>query len=412
LTEKEQGQNIDTDSALPGGLIPLVDWRLPSASVRHTLKDALRSAWTRLAQGYRRDTSDFAPQPEIAAVTQLQLRRLAPEPDWHLRANALASALEESSPGQAPTRSVLLVAPPFAGVERSLNLLADRHGWQLIEPPEDLLMNQDAAAVWWDRQPLDQPWVIPELAKFWIRNHAGLAVIRELLNRMASEQCASGVVGCTSWCWSFWQRYLPDLPVPVQTLAPLGEEALAAWLDSLPGNASRPPLRVRMANNNDWVMPLRNRQNLDSGRHCTYLKDLAALSRGNPGVALAIWQRALRARPDDTQIKNDGEATSPAAAATRDCWVIPLDQVGLPEVSAVSRPMTSVLHSILLHGGLSTERLALATAMASVDVVRALRWLERYELVANGEDDWQVTPQAYPWVRRQLQGDGYPVDSF
>ncbi|MDC0661618.1 hypothetical protein [Marinobacter sp. SS21] len=355
---------------------------------------------------------DLVGQSEIAAVTQLQLRRLAPEPDWQARASALANALEEAAPGQKLARSVLLVAPPFSGLCQPLGLLAERYGWQVIEPPEDLLMSPDAAAVWWDRQPLDQPWVIPELAKFWLRNYAGLAAIRELLNRVASDQCAPGVVGCSSWCWSFWQRYLPDLPVTVQTLAPMGAEELAVWLESLPGNASRPPLRVRMANNNDWVIPLKDRPALGAGRHSTYLKDLAALSRGNPGVALAIWQRALRARPDDAQLAGDGEAASPTGTATRDCWVIPLEQVSLPEVSTVSRPMTSVLHSILLHAGLTTDRLALVTALTSLDVLRALRWLERYELVANGEDGWQVTAQAYPWIRRQLQGEGYPVDGF
>ncbi len=405
-------QDINTDAAFPGGLISLADWKLPSASVKHTLKDALRSAWVRLHQGYRHEANDFARQPEMAAVTQLQLRRLAPGPDWEARASALGSALKHFTPGQAPSNSVLLVAPPFSGLRQPLNVLAERHGWQIIAPPEDLLMSQDAAAAWWDRQPLEQPWVIPELAKFWLRNYAGLAVIRELLSRVASAHCAPGVIGCSSWCWSFWQRYLPDLPVPIQTLAPMGAEELAIWLEALPGNASRPPLRVRMANNGDWVIPLKEGPDLGAGRSSSYLRDLAALSRGNPGVALAIWQRALRARPDDDQLAGDDETPSTTGAATRDCWVVPLDQVNLPTLSTVSRPMTSVLHSLLLHDRLTADRVALVTGLGSLDTLRALRWLERYELVSSDGVGWQVTPQGYPWVRRQLQGDGYPVDSF
>lgn len=359
------------------------------------------------------DDAGFTAAADITTVSQLQLRRLAPEPDWSMRAMALGMALDEAGPGPTSNgTTAFLVAPPFSGLDAPLWRLAEARQWQVIEPPEELGMGPEEAAAWWNAQPLDRPWVIPELAKFWLRHYAGLALVKELFNRVTLGHTAPGIVGCSSWCWSFWYRYLSDLPVTVYTPAPMRAEELSVWLESLPGDGSGLPLRVRKSNNGYWVLPLDEPNAANGARLSTYLKDLAALARGNPGVALAIWQRALRVRPDEALPEGEAGPAKATVAGHRDCWVVPLDQVALPSVSTISRPAGLVLHAVLLHSGLNRQRLALVTGLSPGEVEGALGYLERYDLVVNQDEAWQVTPQGYPWVRRRLQSEGYPVDGF
>ncbi|MDX1457255.1 MAG: hypothetical protein R3276_06675 [Marinobacter sp.] len=405
----DEDRTYQGNPALPGGLIPLAEWRLPAASVQHTLKDGLRSAWGRLRQGVRTDEIGINTGAEITSVSQLQLRRLAPDPDWSVRAKALAVALDELNTTQATN---FLVAPPFSGLRQPLLCLAEQRQWQVIAPPGNLLMGQEEAVAWWDALPLDRPWVIPDLAKFWLRHYAGLSLVRALFNRVISGQCAPGVVGCSSWCWSFWYRYLDDLSVSAFTPAPMMAEDLSLWLDRLPDGSLKSPLRVRKSNNGYWVLPIKEQQDTNGSRHSTYLKDLSALARGNPGVALAIWQRALRVKPDEPQPEAEANSGESKDAGTRDCWVVPLDQVSLPSLSSISQPAIQLLHGMLLHDGLDSKRLSLVTGLPDLEVQGALRILQRHDLVERCEDDWQVTPQGYPWIRRQLQSEGYPVDGF
>lgn len=101
-----EDQTYQGNPALPGGLIPLAEWRLPASSVQHALKDGVRSAWGRLRQGVKTDEIGIDTGAEITRVSQLQLRRLAPDPDWSVRAKALAAALDELNTTQATNFAV------------------------------------------------------------------------------------------------------------------------------------------------------------------------------------------------------------------------------------------------------------------------------------------------------------------
>ncbi|OEY67866.1 hypothetical protein BG841_01625 [Marinobacter sp. X15-166B] len=399
--------------ALPGGLIPCGEWKPPAGSVQRTLKEAARNGWRFLQKGFRPDEQPLEKPKDTASLSERQRARYAPLPDWTQRGRELGAALDELEDDGAIK---VIVAPPFAGLGTPLELLAKIRGWRIIEPPEDLFMSPQDAASWWRERSTESPWLVPDLAQFWLRHRSGLALIREFLIRVARDEQGQGVVGCSSWCWEFWAHYMPEVPIYPYTLAPLDGAGLADWFTALARNPHGRALRVRMANNDRWAL-LPDGACDDADKRSTFLQDLAAKARGNSGVALAIWRQALQTEPEGDEDDEDDPAPDPAETPETskpcDCWVLPLDRITLPGMPGnSSRKLTHLLHAMLLHSGLSEERLALTTGLNDQEVSVSLAALRRAELVVQEGGGWRVTVLGYPAVRRRLQSDGYPLDRF
>lgn len=413
----------ESSPSLPGGLIPLDQWKLPEMSVQRTLKDALRHMMAQLRAGISPEEEPFQSLDDLPLLTEKQISQIAPRPDFTSLARAVLSSLDELRQNETLNRDVaLVVAPPFAGVREALVRLPGLEAWadddtvgpwRLIAPPENLLMNQEDACRWWDEQDLSGPWVIPELADFWLRHTSGLALIRELFQRIASEQVGPGLVGCSSWCWQFWESYLPDAHFGALTPAPLDSERLGQWLESLACARDQRPLTARMTDDGLFVLPAADPQDGSKRKHSGFLRDLATSARGISGVALAIWQRSLRARPEDEM--EEGKSEQAHGGGGRHCWVVPLDQLSLPAMAQSSdRAIGFILHALLLHDGLNEERIALVTGIGQPELQLALSRLSRSDVVSFGDASghWHITPLGYPTVRRHLQSWGYPVDAF
>lgn len=409
--------------SLPGGLIPLEQWQLPEVSVKRTLKDAVRHLMAQLRAGVSHDEEPFQSLDDLPPLTEKQVQHIAPRPDFTVLAEAILGSLEEMRQAETLRREVaLLVAPPFSGVREALVRLPgvpsgagddDRSQWHLIAPPDNLLVSREDARRWWNNQDLSGPWVIPELADFWLRHTDGLSLIRELLHRISAGEAGPGVVGCSSWCWQFWESYLPDAHLAPLAPAPLDAERLGQWLEYLASCRDPRPVTARMTDDGLYVLPFENPTDDDKRKHSGFLRDLATAARGVPEVALAIWQRSLRARPEDDS-QADSKNHSPKGSE-RHCWVVPLDQLSLPAMpQSRERAIGFILHALLLHDGLDEARISLVTGLDQPELCLALSRLRRSELVSLGEASrrWHVTPLGYPTVRRHLQSWGYPVDAF
>lgn len=404
-------------------------WEIPEISVHRSLKDGLHHILVQLHMAG--DDEAFQSLDDLPALSDQQRQRFAPEPDFSALAQALAQKIEQNRAESANPRAVaLLVAPPFSGVREALarwplaNVAggASGEGHCVIAPPQNLLMNEDEAAHWWDAQELTRPWVIPELADFWLRHMSGLALIRELFRRIAAGDAGQGIVGCSSWCWQFWVNYIPDLNLAPSTPAPLDSSLLGAWLAHLSERNSRSPVTARMTHDGRYVLPLDEQIDGEKVKRSGLLRDLAATSRGNAGVALAIWRKALRAQPEEGA--DDAEGDSPQSTDQSDqnsgkqsrcCWVIPLDQLSLPTMpQSRERSVGFVLHALLLHDGLDETALELVTGISPHQLSHALSRLARAEIIARSEYSWRwhVTALGYPTTRRHLQTWGFPVDAF
>ena len=142
-----------------------------------------------------------------------------------------------------------------------------------------------------------------------------------------------------------------------------------------------------------------------------FLPILAAHGRGIPGIAHAIWRASLRTTPDETL--SDTAANEDSANQCSTVWVTPWHQIRQPTpTSALLREQATLLHTLLLHAGLTRATLAPLLPLALSSAEAALARLEDAELVIRHEDEWRISPMGYPIVRRFLRDDGYLIDGF
>lgn len=418
---------------MPRGLIPVEQWRLPEISVRRSLKDGWRYALARIRSGVMAENEVFESLDNLPELSIAKLEAVAPQPDFLALAGTLSSALEERRSNDLAGQGVtLLVAPPFSGIRSALECFprmemrdggegrADGEGgavkqWSLIIPPENLLLDDQGARQWWDRQDLSRPWVISEMADFWLRHLSGLALVRELLRRVAAGGLAPGIIGCSSWCWQFWSCYFEDAHFAPVTTSPLAATELSAWFESLAAGAGDKPIAARMTDDGSWVLPVADGNDEKKRKHSSFLRDLSSVARGNPGVALAIWRRALRTRPEQEVDTKESGGVSPDGGAAARVWVVPFDQLGLPTVpQSQSDNAGLLLHALLLHDGLNASDLQLVTSVTEYEAGFVLTRLARSELIEQEASDgrWTVTAHGYPSIRRHLQSWGFPIDTF
>jgi hypothetical protein len=141
------------------------------------------------------------------------------------------------------------------------------------------------------------------------------------------------------------------------------------------------------------------------------MNQLAAHTFGIPGVAISLWRRALRQEPDRAAADKAPEDTCQGLETT--LWVLPWDKLTHPSLTApVSSETSIVLHTLLLHNGLSQEVLAEILPFSTHGVTRAVWSLKDADLIEKADGRWNVSPGGYPMVRRYLNGEGYLTDSF
>lgn len=423
MTEK---QLLPTETpCLPGGLIPMDQWKLPETSVRRSIKGAIRHILSQLRAGMSSDEEPFESLDDLPVLSESLRRRVAPEPDFSIQAAALAQGLEQMNADRAIVRDVaFLVAPPFSGIREALVRFPWLHSgresaspadWSIIAPPENLLLDEDDARNFWDEQDLSEPWVIPELADFWLRHISGLSLIRELFRRISARETGRGVVGCSSWCWQFWESYLPEAHMSPSTLAPLNANYLGIWLEYLSHRNGKLPVSARMSNDGLYVLPPQDENGDSKPKQSVFLRDLAATSRGIHGVALAIWRSALRGRPEGDSEAGEHQEGAEGRGQSPHCWVVPLDQLNSPAMPhSNDRTLGFILHALLLHDGLGEASLSLVTGLSAHELSHGLSRLARAEIIVRGESGgrWHVTALGYLTVRRHLKSWGFPVDNF
>ena len=139
---------------------------------------------------------------------------------------------------------------------------------------------------------------------------------------------------------------------------------------------------------------------------------LAAHSRGNLGVAWAIWRASLRTEPDDEEVAAAADEEAPRSRQ-QTVWVSAWEKLQHPEPPPQSgRDEAFVLHALLLHNGLSLEALQHCLPLAPNHVVETLLRLEEVGMVDPHDAVWQVTALGYPAARQFLQASGYLTDAF
>lgn len=390
--------------------VAMRDYQPPPADVVETTKRRIGTWWRRLQPDVQEPTPYVKPEAELDRLAQWQLRRAAPSPEWSDAAEALDAALGDwvTHPGgDQPLR--LLVAPPHIRRGAILGAWAERRGWHIIPAPSvDCILSEDEA---WSSQHWSDgdPWVLTNLERVYVRHARGLDLVCSFLDRARVGTLGPGLIGCDSWAWAYlghvWRGWLP---APL-TLQAYDEVRLARCFRRLAGQPGAQQVRFRQSDDGSDVLPPLEEA---TGEHSSsdFLHHLATYSRGNLGVAWAVWRAALRSEPLPNLA---GEAERDQHIAGRTIWVTPWARMEHPAIPpGAGRDTAFVLHALLLHAGLTTALVRTLMPMTGSRVTEILDDLRVGGVISLYEDRWRVTPTGYPPAREFLEAKGYLTDAF
>ena len=379
---------------------PLTEFRAPPASVSELARTGLRG----LLQRFRDQTP---PDPEdedraLLAFGSDELEKLVPVPPLDQIVEALSASLPEWPEGAASPKLCVVVEPPPGPSLDLVAMLARARRIPVLEPPApDALLEGSEPVLRALERRADEPLAIPHLERWFLRHPHALGTLRDVLAALALRR-AGTLVSCGSWAWAWLRAALQAgtlLPEPL-VLAALDAEALASWLGST--TAGRVVCREP---DGKWL--LRSEGGDIPGESSNFLRDLAAEARGNPVVARALWTAALRRPPEGAfdGVDLPGGVTRLAA--------VPWARLVRPSLERPARfEEVAVLHSLLLHGGLSLDVLDRVLPFDRPALSRCLAGLAAIRLVEAGTDEWRVTTSGYPAVRRELAATGIPADDL
>ncbi|WP_107851739.1 hypothetical protein [Oceanimonas marisflavi] len=244
-----------------------------------------------------------------------------------------------------------LLDPPFSATAEIARDWAEWRQWPRLTPPTQEQLNGAQVDAWWAGQGVRGPWLIDDLARYFLRTARGMAFLRILLVQLVQGGFGSGLVVCNSWTYRFIVQAF-ELSLPnMHCFAP-----------------ATPALLRELGIQGD------DRQ----------LARLAARSRGNSGVALALWS---------AEYGHD--------------QALPRMPAGADDTTAF------VLYALLLHRGLGEQGLQQVLPMLAPDQLAAcLLRLACVGLVQRDGTCWRISPVAYGEVREFLAGRDHCLDDF
>ena len=395
--------------------VPIADYRVPTATVEHTVKTGLSALWQHLRpKPASPQTPPLKTDDELRTVPEAQIEWIAPAPDWQPATAALDDALAGWLDTEQPARAcVFVISPPHGGNGDILTAWAGNHGWRVISPPspERILARDSAWLADWTRD--QSPWVLPNLERCYLRHARGLELARRLLDQTGSgDSLGRGIIGCDSWAWAFLRRAWNGPEPPLLTPQSFDPPRLARWLQGFNAGSGMDHLVFRQADNGKYVLPpSANAVEDEPAETSDFLRILAAHSRGIPGIAHTIWRASLRTVPDETLSETRANADQANRRST--IWVAPWHQI--PQTTPASgllREHAVPLHTLLLHAGLTAELLAQLLPLATPSIAATLAGLEAAGLLIRHGNEWRISPMAYPTVRQFLRDNGYLTDGF
>lgn len=382
--------------------VPLVDYAVPQATISRTIKSGIKDIWQRF---HRQDTPVHQPAQDLEYLPPSAVEKVAPPSNWSGAVQALEIAVKHKT-GSAEAPSVMMVAGlPGSGNTQILSRLAKSLGWRLIPAPDpQQILTQDLAWLDWTTS-ANNPWVLPDLGKTYLRHVRGLTLVRQLLAKINSKAAGPGIIGCDSWALAYLRRVLPvSFPEAVVAQA-FDDHSLGRWLSRRANDGCGRQLHFRQADNGETVLPAD-----DGAKANAFINQLAARSFGIPGIALEIWRRALKREPDQTAGDQASE-TGPADGIT--IWVEPWEKIPSCVVPSDLGPASPVLmHSLLLHNGLPRDLAADLLPFSATETGRTLIALTDAGIVQTHQEELKISARWYPSVKAYLNGEGYLTDRF
>lgn len=393
-------------------IVPLAEYTVPSAVDPR----AMRKRWTALRRLLRRDAGEAqAPvrtEADLKVLPRERLEHVAPPIDRAAAAEALDAALGGGLSRPGSRQSVrFLIGQPFCGYDEIIARWAADRGARLVSPPryEAVLAGDER---WLAEIPgAEGGWALPALQRCFLRHASGLSLVRRLLERAASGQLGGAVIGCDSWAWAYLQRIFPVPQLSALTVQAFDGRRLAALLAPPSPAEGHRALRIRNARTGACVLPepaVRESGDFEVSKE---LEQLAARSRGNPGVAWMRWRERLRAEPDPEQAGHRDEQEESAEGEGDVVWLT--EEVEDPVLpSDMAEDGALLLHALLIHNGLPAWLLPELLPIPGDRVASLLGRLEALGIIESEGEMRRVAALGYATARERLRERGYLVDAF
>jgi hypothetical protein len=373
------------------------------------------------------DGTAFA-QEKLNRLPHALRDQVAPAPDWTAPAAAFTETMRDWLTAKTPASwHQIVVGAPGSGTTAMLLHWATTQGLTVLQPPspEEILTEGSA---WLARLPKQcvTPVVIPNLERYFLRHAHGLNLLRRFLDWLMAQPCHC-LIGCSSWAWAYLSKALAidalfTLP---WTLDALDGKRLQQWFNALAARQCECTIVFRQADNGRFIIPPppisqpsdeEKATSQDNHKHSTseeeistFLVDVAARSRGNPGVAWALWRHSLRMAPANEQ-EQDKYQTN---AYDLTIWVAPWNQLKLPTLGVQPhRNELFILHLLLIHERLTTQHMIQLLPLTVFEVVRVLDQLNNAGLLEKRGEAWRVAPLGYPAIREALEQEGFLIDAL
>jgi hypothetical protein len=405
--------------------IRLDQYNRPSDTSRETMRKGISGLWLRLGWGSKAEESVFA-EKELSQVPQELVDKAAPDPDWSASLPAVTAVLDTWLDAKVPGSSnQIFVGPPYHGTSEILTAWAQTRGWRLVAAPSPEMILTGGQDWLTQLEEDNEPLVLPHLEHCYLRHYNGLTLLRRLLDHIIS-QTRRWLVGCDSWAWAYLSKALKVNTVfpPPFILEAFDEERLKIWFQQLATASGEHIFVFRQLDSGKYVLPPAAGDEASGDRSQGavaedngFLKNVAAYSRGIPGVAWAVWRHSFGFVNTTAE---DGAECAPEAPAADECnpahpiLVTPWSQLNLPgfPFQRVSLGLLMVLHTLLIHGGLWSRILPELLPLSPMEILEHLYLLEASGLVESDQSFWRVTPVGYPVVRQVLQSEGYLTDAI
>lgn len=403
----------DTENPLPPlwKYVSVSEYSVPAEPVARSAQRGLALFRHLFRQSSADSDAPLKTDAELRSLPAPRLDRVAPAPLWEAAAEALEAELEGWLRQPNPEQPVVvLIGPPFGGRKEILDRWADGRNWRPVAPPspEQILSGDDnwLSGLTGD----DTPWIFPALEQAYLRHETGLALVRGFLNLACSGALGRGLVGCDSWAWAYLSRLRRGRRPATLALQGFDQVGLGRLFQESADECGGEAVRFRQSDNGQFVL-LRQDDHETTESVSSFLRLLAAYSRGNVGVAHAVWRSCLLSAPDETIDENKNDA--PGGMPAQTIWVTPWDQRKPPAIpEGAGRDEAFVLHALLLHDGVSVSLLDRLLPLSSERVTEIADRLEGADLVIRADGMWRVSALGYPAARRFLQANGYLVDAF
>lgn len=402
VSEKEKEQHPPL-----WNFFPLAEYTVPTYPARGMME----KKWDSFKSFFRtQDAKKVCKgEDELRKLRGSRLAHLLSEPDCQYLAKELDSFLENNHEAGDDSSVSFLVGPPGGSAEtywsKTVQEWSKIHEAVIISPPacQEILAGETR----WLDEILDtqSPWVIPSLENCYLRHVYGLDGIRRFFTLLEKQALPSGLVACDSWAWSFFGKIGQVTQLNSFTLQEFDAKRLVSLLPVLTRH-SKASVCYKNAITGNTIF---SSEQEDVGKVLPELVDLAAYSRGNLEIALQVWRSRLRREPEaESEKANAKESTESNEEIT--IWVS--SDLSTPLIPKDSKGCALILHSLLMHNGVSEDILLELLPLTESQCRGALTILEEGGIIHRDGDCWLVSSLAYNRVREYLKSYGYIVDMF